>query len=84
MASYSIAELHYCLVCVQCSHVLNLIHVHTCTDTHTGTHSQQLGDAGVVPGADMTAEAGLTKVSYLVARSDLDYETKQQVCHNNA
>lgn len=52
-----------------------------CTHMHwyTDTRSQQLDEAGVVPGADMTAEAGLTKVSYLVARSDLDYEMKQQV-----
>ena len=40
---------------------------------------QQLIKAGVVPGADMTSEAALTKVSFLLCRKDLSYEEKQEV-----
>lgn len=39
----------------------------------------QLIEAGVVPGSDMTPEAGLTKVSFLVERNDLTYKEKQEL-----
>lgn len=40
---------------------------------------QALKNAGLVPGADMTFEAGLTKVSYLLGRTDLTLEQKKLV-----
>ena len=49
-------------------------------NSHTCFSSiQQLIAAGVVPGSDMTPEAALTKVSYLVVKDHLSYEQKQEV-----
>lgn len=54
----------------------------------TGTHafefsSKALKNAGVVPGADMTAEAGLTKLSYLIGRMTTTNK-QQQISHEEA
>lgn len=40
---------------------------------------QALKKAGLIPGADMTFEAGLTKISYLLGREDLTLEQKKLV-----
>ncbi len=38
-----------------------------------------LENAGLLPGGDMTPEAALTKLSYVLARTDLSTSEKQQV-----
>ena len=40
---------------------------------------QALHELGVVSGADMTVEAALTKLSYLLGREDLDVEAVRDV-----
>ena len=40
---------------------------------------QALCELGVVSGGDMTMEAALTKLSYLLARDDLDTATVREV-----
>ncbi|XP_068216097.1 L-asparaginase-like isoform X1 [Palaemon carinicauda] len=44
---------------------------------------EALVDAGVTAGLDMTPEAALTKLSYVLAKRDLDYETKKKMMMSN-
>ena len=46
------------------------------------SHSQKLRAAGVVPGADMTAEAALTKLSYLLGKGVSKEQIKSQMAKN--
>ena len=41
--------------------------------------SQELCELGVVSGADLTVEAALTKLSYLLGQPDLDVEAVRKV-----
>lgn len=43
-------------------------------------YPQELRRLGVVSGADMTVEAALTKLSYLLGRPDLDIDAVRDVC----
>ena len=36
-------------------------------------------DAGVLPGSDMTPEAALTKLAYVLTKESWDHETKRKV-----
>ena len=40
---------------------------------------QALVDAGVIPGCDMTPEAALMKLSYVLSKDELDINTKRKV-----
>jgi lysophospholipase len=40
-------------------------------------------DCGVVPGADMTPEAALTKLSYVLSKVEWDIETKRKKMQSN-
>lgn len=40
---------------------------------------QALSDAGLVPGGDMTPEAALTKLSYVLAKEKLSMQEKRKV-----
>ncbi|EDV21633.1 uncharacterized protein TRIADDRAFT_30040 [Trichoplax adhaerens] len=42
-----------------------------------------LTNVGIIPGADMTPEAALTKMSYLLGRDDLDLATKRRMLKEN-
>ncbi|XP_075223657.1 L-asparaginase [Lycorma delicatula] len=42
-----------------------------------------LFDAGVIPGGDMTPEAALTKLSYVLSKDDWDINTKRNVMQSN-
>lgn len=37
-------------------------------------------DAGLIAGGDMTPEAALSKLSYVLAKTSLDLEAKKTVC----
>lgn len=37
-------------------------------------------DAGLIAGGDMTPEAALSKLSYVLAKKDLDLAAKKKVC----
>ena len=50
------------------------------TDDYFG---KMLKKARVIPGADMTTEAALTKLSYLLGRSDLSDEERKQMLQRN-
>lgn len=41
--------------------------------------SQVLMDAGLIAGGDMTPEAALSKLSYVLAKKDLDLNAKKKV-----
>jgi lysophospholipase len=40
-------------------------------------------EAGVIPGADMTPEAALTKLSYVFSKDEWDLDTKRQMMMTN-
>jgi hypothetical protein len=40
-------------------------------------------EAGVIPGADMTPEAALTKLSYVLSKDEWDLDTKRQMMMTN-
>lgn len=40
-------------------------------------------DCGVIPGADLTPEAALTKLSYVLSKSEWDHETKRKMIQTN-
>lgn len=42
--------------------------------------SQVLIDAGLIAGGDMTPEAALSKLSYVLAKKDLSIDAKKKVC----
>lgn len=42
--------------------------------------SQVLIDAGLIAGGDMTPEAALSKLSYVLAKKDLSLDAKKKVC----
>ncbi|XP_067119873.1 L-asparaginase-like isoform X2 [Centruroides vittatus] len=60
-----------------------------CTQCNTGKvdNSYETGnillELGVVPGSDMTPEAALTKLSYVLSKSEWSLETKRQMMQNN-
>lgn len=41
---------------------------------------QVLTDAGLIAGGDMTPEAALSKLSYVLAKKELSLDTKKKVC----
>lgn len=40
---------------------------------------QVLSTVGIISGADMTSEAALHKLSYVLSKTEWDHETKKQV-----
>lgn len=45
--------------------------------------SQVLIDAGLIAGGDMTPEAALSKLSYVLAKKDLTLDAKKKVCFSS-
>ncbi|XP_037800011.1 L-asparaginase 1-like isoform X1 [Penaeus monodon] len=56
--------------------------MHGAVDTIYET-GEALVSAGVIAGLDMTPEAALTKLSYVLAKSDWDYDTKKRMMMRN-
>lgn len=60
-----------------------------CTQCLKGTVSatyatgQALADVGLIPGGDMTPEAALSKLSYVLAKRDLDLDAKKKMMSQN-
>ncbi|XP_062555287.1 L-asparaginase isoform X2 [Armigeres subalbatus] len=60
-----------------------------CTQCNEGAVSdlyetgRQLQDIGVVPGFDMTPEAALAKLSYVISKDNWNHETKKLMLKNN-
>ncbi|XP_043224533.1 L-asparaginase-like isoform X1 [Amphibalanus amphitrite] len=60
-----------------------------CTQCSQGSVStvyetgKSLQDAGVLPGADMTPEAALTKLAYVLTKDSWDHETKRKMVTQN-
>lgn len=44
---------------------------------------QILYDIGVIPGSDMTVEAALTKLSYVLGKDEWDLPTKRKMMQRN-
>lgn len=44
---------------------------------------QILYDVGVIPGSDMTAEAALTKLAYVLGKDEWDLPTKRKMMQRN-
>ncbi len=49
------------------------------TKSHVPLTFQVLKDAGLIAGGDMTPEAALSKLSYVLAKNDLDIDAKKKV-----
>ncbi|PNF24025.1 L-asparaginase [Cryptotermes secundus] len=60
--------------CTQC------IEGSVCSTYETG---MILAQAGIIPGVDMTPEAALTKLSYVLSKTDWDLNTKRELMQRN-
>lgn len=63
--------------------VVNVTQCHKGHVSVTYANSKLLSDAGVIFGSDMTTEAALTKVAYVLGKKDWDLHTKRHIlsCH---
>jgi lysophospholipase len=63
-----------------------ILNVSQCLKGHVDANYQTgkiLNDAGVIPGSDMTTEAALTKLAYVLARDEWDLEMKRRMLQLN-
>ncbi|XP_031831268.1 L-asparaginase isoform X2 [Nomia melanderi] len=63
-----------------------LVNITQCTSgcvSRTYEPEKQLEEAGVIAGFDMTPEAALTKLAYVLSKKEWDTETKRQIMQSN-
>ncbi|RLU16364.1 hypothetical protein DMN91_012124 [Ooceraea biroi] len=63
--------------------IVNITQCSTGTVSDTYEAGKLLQDAGVISGFDMTPEAALTKLAYVLSKREWDVETKRQMMQTN-